>query len=424
MRILVISALFPPNALGGAEISAANLSRWLAARGHEVAVLTSARRGEPELHGALEDGLRVWRLRTPHLYPADEANAQPAWKKPIWHGQDHFDPRNRRLVARVLDAFRPDFVNLHIVQGIGYNTLSECARRDLPTLYFLHDLGLACIRMSMFRHGANCERACTACRVSRAYKRRLIGQFPRIGFCSPSRANLEAVAERLAITGPLKVAIPNANRYPAARETWQPSDHLRLLYVGRLHATKGVELLIEAVAALAGGGRVRLDIVGDGPDAPRLRALYPGAGWLRFHGRESETAVSDHMARADLLCVPSLWRENWPGVIVHALSLGLPVLGSRIGGIPELVEPGVNGDLVAPADRQAWVAALDRIAGDPEQLARWRRNAGSSRDRFDQDRLGQQILDFMAEIVGGEDQATSQRFEATDAMHSSMKIGT
>jgi glycosyltransferase involved in cell wall biosynthesis len=401
MRILVVAALFPPNALGGAEISAFNLSSWLASQGHEVAVVTGARRGESELHGERIDGLRIWRLRAPHLYPADEAQAQPLWKKPFWHLQDHFDPRNRGRMAAVLDAFRPDFVNLHIVQGLGYNALGEIARRDLPTLYFLHDLGLACIRMSMYRRGENCGRLCTACRVSGLYKRAQLRRFPRIGFCSPSRANLAEVAALVPIAVRPHVAIPNANHYPPPMVTRRASGRLRLLYVGRLHPSKGVEFLIGVVAALAPQHRLRLDIVGDGTEADRLRALHPGADWLHFHGHVDQTQVADHMAAADLLCVPSLWRENWPGVIVQALGIGLPVIGSRIGGIPELVEPGVTGDLAAPGDHNAWLAALRRVAQDPVRLAAWRRNVEVTRGRFDQDELGRQVLDFMAQIAGG-----------------------
>ena len=424
MRILVVAALFPPNALGGAEVSAANLAGWLAAAGHEVAVLTGARRGEPELYGEAVGALRIWRLGTPHLYPANEASIQPGWKKPLWHAQDHFDPRNRARMAAVLDAFRPDFVNLHIVQGLGYNALAEIARRNLPALYFLPDLGLACIRMSMFRDGANCATPCVLCRLSSRYKLAQIRRFARIGFCSPSRANLAAVSAKVPIDAYPRAVIPNPNRYPAPRATRSASDHLRLLYVGRLHASKGVEFLIGAAAALAGSHCLRLDIVGDGPELARLRALHPGADWLRFHGRVDAEAVADHMAVADLLCVPSLWRENWPGVVVQALGIGLPVLGSRIGGIPELVETEVTGCLVTPGDRDAWVAALRRVAEEPGLLATWRRNAEAARGRFDPDELGRRILDFMATIAGGEPQATRQRRDETEAMNSSMKGGT
>ncbi|WP_336799388.1 glycosyltransferase [Kaistia sp. MMO-174] len=400
MRILVIAALYPPDGRGGAENSAANFTAWLAGRGHEMAVLTTASSRAEEMHGEIVDGVRIWRLRTAHLYPARDAPVAAAWKKPIWHVQDHVDPRNRRLVAGVLDAFRPDFVNIHFVQGLGYNTLADIAARDLPTLFVLHDLGLACMRMSMFRDGASCARPCLGCRVSSRYKAALVGRLGRIGFSSPSVANLAALSALFPLARYPHVSIPNPNLYPSPARQWQKADRLRLLYVGRLHRSKGVADLLDAVAELAGAHPVSLSVVGDGPEGEALRRRYPDAGWLRFHGHVPEAAVGEWMGEADLLCVPSLWRENWPGVAVRALEMGLPVLASRVGGLPELIEPGVTGDLLPPGDRAAWVGALRRLLADPTELAGWRRSAAARRGRFDQDELGERLLAFMARIAG------------------------
>jgi glycosyltransferase involved in cell wall biosynthesis len=400
MRILVLAALYPPDSRGGAENSAANLTRWLAGQGHEMAVLTTAASRDEELHDVEQDGVRIWRLRTPHLYPAREAPSAARWKKPIWHVQDHVDPRNRLPVAKVLDAFRPDFVNIHFIQGIGYNALAEIAARHLPTLFVLHDLGLGCMRMSMFRKDASCKAQCIGCRASSLYKAMLIRRFERIGFCSPSRANLTALAALFPIGRYPHTSIPNPNFYPLPLGERATSDRLRLLFVGRLHRSKGVEGLLDAADTLAATHRFSLTIVGDGPEGERLRRRFGHAEWLQFLGHVPESEVGDLMHDADLLCVPSIWRENWPGVAVRALEMGLPVLGSRIGGLPELIDPGVTGDLVLPGDRAGWIEVLRRVLVNPAEVARWRRNAEALRGRFDQDRLGERMLAFMATIAG------------------------
>ncbi|HEV7286530.1 MAG TPA: glycosyltransferase [Kaistia sp.] len=409
MRILVVAALYPPDSRGGAENSAANLTRWLARQGHEMAVLTTAGSPAEELHGVEVDGIRIWRLRTAHLYPARDAPVAALWKKPIWHLQDHVDPRNPRLVAKVIEAFRPDFVNVHFVQGIGYNALTEIAGAGLPTLFLLHDLGLACMRMSMFRDGANCARQCPGCRISSRYKAALIARFERIGFCSPSRTNLATLSALFPIARYPRISIPNPNLYDRPDLPRRASDLVRLLYVGRMHRSKGVELLLEAAEALAATHRFQLTIVGGGPEAARLQGRYRPSAWLRFAGHVPEVAVSGYMRDADLLCVPSLWQENWPGVAVRALELGLPVLGSRIGGLPELIDPGQTGDLVPAGDRAAWIAALRRVLENPMELARWQRNAEATQGRFDQDRLGERMLAFMATIAGSSAAATEVR---------------
>ena len=135
----------------------------LKAKGHEVGVLTTAANAEQECEDQLENGLRVWRRLMPRPYQMMQFLKAPKWQKPIWHLQDHFDPRNRGYVRHVLKAFQPDIVNINFLQGIGYNALRDIADHGAPVVYHLHDLGLACIRMSMFKNGQECKTQCSAC---------------------------------------------------------------------------------------------------------------------------------------------------------------------------------------------------------------------------------------------------------------------
>lgn len=401
MRILVLAALYPPNAHGGAEISAWNLTNWLARQGHEVAVMTAAAPGQDEMDGEDRDGVRIWRVRTPHLYPVYAFPAAPGWQKPIWHVQDHFDPRNRLIMRRVLDRFQPDFVNIHLVQGLGHNALAEVGARKLPALYVLPDLGLACIRMSMFRNGVDCPSQCGACRLSQGWKTKQLRHVDRLGFLSPSASNLAAL-ELLGVLGRRpRAVIMNPNRYPPPSDSRQAATTLRLLYVGRLHETKGVDVLLAALEPLGEIHDLHLTVLGSGQAETAMFQRYGRSKWVAFHGQVGPTQVSDEMQNADLLCVPSLWRENAPGVIVQALSLGLPVLASRRGGIMELVRDDWNGALVEAGDVDAWRAALEAIMAEPARLSAWRRNAGqdAASGQFDQDRLGARIFAFMRAIA-------------------------
>lgn len=91
----------------------------------------------------------------------------------------------------------------------------------------------------------------------------------------------------------------------------------------------------------------------------------------------------DFMARATLLLVPSQWLETVPGVAVHALFAGLPVLGSRIGGIPEHVFDGQTGRLISPGDKNAWSAEIARAVVDKQQIAAWSSACLTFARRFD-----------------------------------------
>ena len=135
---------------------------------------------------------------------------------------------------------------------------------------------------------------------------------------------------------------------------------------------KGAPLLLDAVARLAAARPgLRLTLVGDGPERPALeaRAAELGLGArVAFTGYLTQDQVADTLARADALALPS-FAEGVPVVLMEAMATGLPVVTTRIMGIPELVEDGVSGLLVPPGDLDALTAALDRLAGDPAGAA-------------------------------------------------------
>lgn len=120
------------------------------------------------------------------------------------------------------------------------------------------------------------------------------------------------------------------------------------LFVGRLTPEKGVTTLLRAWADL--GGTVPLKILGDGPLAPQVEAAarqLPGVSWL---GQRDRAEVLKLMQDAAFLVLPSEWYEGFPMTLVEALGVGLPVVGSRLGALGALIEPGRTGLLFRPGD--------------------------------------------------------------------------
>lgn len=139
----------------------------------------------------------------------------------------------------------------------------------------------------------------------------------------------------------------------------------RLLFVGRLAPEKGCLVLIEAVAQLAD---VTLDIVGDGPSRAALRERAAALGIadrVVFHGYMDETGVRRRLAEADVFVMAS-FAEGVPVVLMEALAAGVPAVATRIAGIPELIEDGVTGFLVPPAEPNALAEVVRRLLEDPE----------------------------------------------------------
>ena len=120
-----------------------------------------------------------------------------------------------------------------------------------------------------------------------------------------------------------------------------------------------------------------------------------------MQGHVPQQNVADLMAESDLLIVPSLWAENSPGVVFQALVNALPVMGSDKGGLPELIEPGINGMLVPPGDAAKWRAAIIDVFEHPEQLLVLRELAAKQTERYDYDGLAKQMLGAFEQIAAG-----------------------
>ncbi|MBK1702461.1 glycosyl transferase [Thiococcus pfennigii] len=160
-------------------------------------------------------------------------------------------------------------------------------------------------------------------------------------------------------------------------------EPLRLVFVGRLIPVKGVDMLLEAVARLAGEAQVRLSIVGDGPLAGELRARTAQLGLtdlVRFTGNLPPPAVAAEIRAAHLFCLPSV-RESGGAVLLEAMACARPVLAIAFGGPAEIVDAEV-GLALAATDRDA---AIEGFLGAFRDLLRnpddWRRRGDVGRQR-------------------------------------------
>jgi glycosyltransferase involved in cell wall biosynthesis len=149
--------------------------------------------------------------------------------------------------------------------------------------------------------------------------------------------------------------------------TARPDRPFTVGYVGRLHAQKGVDLLLEALASLP--GEVRLVIVGNGPEEERLRRLSRDAGMdnrVAWRGAMSHRELPGQYRDMDALVLPSRtgprWKEQFGRVLIEAMSSGVPVIGSNSGGIPDVI--GQAGQLFQEGDVRSLASCISRLATD------------------------------------------------------------
>jgi glycosyltransferase involved in cell wall biosynthesis len=275
----------------------------------------------------------------------------------------------RRTRARVVHAH-----NLH--PSLGWRALAAARSAGARVVVHLHQYRLVCAVGVCFTRGADCTRChgrntlpgvIHNCRGSIpeavSYAAALAAWQRRIGrhadaFVVPSRFAAARLRELGAPISDPQVISPVIRQF-APRPVAQPDGHA--LLVSRLAPEKGVEVAIEA-CRIAG---IPLVIAGDGPERTRLGELAGSA--VRFAGRVDDVDLARLRRTAALALTPSRSAETFGLAAAEAMAAGLPVAGSRIGGLPELVP---EEWLSAPGDAGALAATITRLRDDPEAGAR------------------------------------------------------
>jgi glycogen(starch) synthase len=352
MRILMVSNLWPPEVVGGAEQYASALSVRLRDAGHEVDVLTLG-----------VDGPDVVRAVKPWPYPIQETPAQPAARRMLFHAIDMYNPRARRALDSVLEELAPDVVHTHAVQGLSSLALTRPGRRGVAHVHTLHDYWLLCQRNSMVhRDGRMCAPRCRSCVGISWLRNESVGRAPPEVVLAVSRAIANEHRQLSWIAPRLRVVYNPVEIVTGARTAPRGDGHpLTFGFLGRLGPDKGVRTLLDAFARAAIPG-TRLVVAGRGQLEAEVRAAAPSvvaAGWVTEDRKE---ALLDDL---DCLVVPSQWKDPAPVVVNEARGRGIPVIGASIGGIPELIAPECRSLLFAPGDAGALAERMAAFAAAP-----------------------------------------------------------
>ena len=372
MRILMLAQFYPPT-IGGEERHVANLSAELAARGHQVSVATLWHKGFARFE--IEKGVRIHRIRgTLQRMEAIFSYKDRQFAPPFT------DPEVLWALRRIISEERPDIIHAHNWIVHSFTPLKAWSKAKL--VMTLHDYSLVCVQKRLMHHGVRCSGPafvkCLNCAAD----------FYGIGKGVPSTlANLiwgeierrtvdmflpvsRSVAEqtRLARRGVPCRIIPNFipdNVEAPENDTnallAQLPENDFLLYVGDLMPDKGIDVLLEAHAQL--NNQIPLVLIGR-PVTGYLERIPPNVLHL---GRWPHSAIMQAWSRCTIALIPSICPDACPTVAMEAMTMGQPIIASRIGGLIDIVVDGQTGLLVPPGDPQALRGAIQRLLDDPER---------------------------------------------------------
>jgi colanic acid/amylovoran biosynthesis glycosyltransferase len=195
--------------------------------------------------------------------------------------------------------------------------------------------------------------------------------------------------------------------FPFLARTIQPGEAVRILTVARLVEIKGLDYAIRAIASVVRQHEsVRYDIVGDGPERPKLAALIRQLqleSVVMLHGAQPADVVQKLMAQTHLFVLPSINlhgdEEGTPVTLMEAQASGIPVVATHTGGIPEVVRDGESGFLVADRDAEALAKRLNHLIAHPEQWPEMgRRGRTHVEQHYDIRKLNQQLAELYRQM--------------------------
>lgn len=415
MRIVFFTHTFTPDYTGGAEVSLYHTCRGLQRRGAECVVLAVSNQRRDHRDEWYEvDGIPVRRI----TFHSGDTRIQRRPRLEV------FDWRVLRAVRGALRELRADLFHVHNVAHASLAPFTAARLTRTPVICTLHDHWLLCPNNMLYqadssicdpsRHSDTCAQCARgfeywgAVKNRRKWFARLTRPVAR--FVSPSQALIDLhVAggysrERFRL-------VPNALAAPDLAAT----DHARVLAITAAAAArptlvfsgggvliKGAQVVLDAVPdLLAAIPNVQIVVAGGGEPA-LLEAFKRYAPAVRVVGRIPFNAMHALFAAADLTLLPSVWPENSPMTIYENYQVGTPVVASRIGGIPELIEHGNTGYLVPPNDPAALVEQVVAHTQRPAHERRRMRQACVQRVRtqYTLDQHLDALLAVYAEVIG------------------------
>ena len=335
MRILLANKFYYRR--GGDCIVTMNLEQLLNAHGHKIAIYA--------MHYPANLPSE-WSAYWPSNMSKVDALMRPFGTKQVKEG-----------FTKLLNDFKPDVVHLHNIHTQLSPFIAKIAhQRGIRVVWTLHDTKLVCPCYTCMRNGHWCEECMTdktAVIKHQCMPGGIIGSY--IGyleakkwnkvklqeytdlFLPPSQFMMDTVVRGGYDAKKFRVLCNFIDVEKVKKPCFEKKNYF--VYIGRVNDVKGIRTLCKAAVAFPH----KLIVIGDGELLPVLRDQYKGITNIEFKGQMEWNDFRPIIEGAKFMVIPSEWSENNPLTVIESQSLGTPVLGARIGGIPELIEEGISG---------------------------------------------------------------------------------
>lgn len=343
MKILMVNKFFYIK--GGSETYYFALKRLLEAKGHTV------------IDFSMKDEKNFQSPYSEYFVEAVDYNGKMSKGKQLKAAKNIiYSTEAKRKLERLIQETKPDIAHLHIFQHqLSPSILDVLKKYDIPTVYTAHDLKMICLNYVMMTHGKLCEKCKGGhyinCLKQKCVKNSTLKSSINVveGYLHKWRKSYDAIDViitpslfyrnkflEFGIEKERVYHIPNFLDRECPQVEESPEKEQYFLYFGRLSAEKGVLTLIKAVE----NTKNLLYIVGTGPCGEEIQQYITEHHMtnVKLLGFKSGKELTDIVGNARAVILPSEWYENGPYSAIESLQLGRPIIGSELGGIPELID--------------------------------------------------------------------------------------
>ncbi len=383
MKILQINKFWFPH--GGADVYAIECSRILRDRGHAMMYfgMTHAKN--------LKTKYSEYFVSNPHISKSDYSAKGGMLQKLKSALKIIYSREAAQQLDKLLNLERPDIAHLHnIYHHLSPSILGVLRRHKIPVVHTLHDYKRLCPNHAMFTQNKICEQ----CKGRKYYN----AVFNKCIFNSVAPSSVVAV--EMTVQSMFGWYDTYIDRFIAPSEfmkqkmvEWgRPSDNIdvvpypvaiskrhtvpgkNILYCGRLAPEKGIDIVLRCAEVFRD---ITFDIVGDGPmrlDIER-RILEKNLKNVKMYGMLSREEVNQKIRQCAFLLIPSQWYENYPLSLLEAFAEARGAIGSRVGGIPEIIHEGKNGFLFDHTNVDDCIDKIRKLWYDRELVITFGMNA-------------------------------------------------
>ena len=399
MKILLINNFHYPK--GGSETVYFNTARLLEQAGHEVCYFSVDREENittPYSRYFIADSTKMPKIKGLQKY---FYNSEAAFK-----------------LEQLILAEKPDIAHTHLMWGCTAPAIFKVLRKyHIPLVHTAHDYRMVCPAYTFTSGGQICEeckgKQFYKCALKRCSKGSLLmstvmaaEMYYRNMLHNPSK-NIDGLiyVSQFAKEIHEKYAarlknVPSIVLYNCTQR-WNTKEKGRgdyFLYFGRLSHEKGVELVIDALKELP---NTKLKVVGTGPIEAELKQKATGCNNIEFVGFKYGEELHNLIRNAQFVVVPSQWYENNPMTIVEAYSFGTPVIGSDLGGIPEIIKDGATGFVFKHGNTESLLHAV-RTADSISKQAYFQMSGNAVRfyeQNFSETGYAEKLIDFYKKVM-------------------------